>query len=527
MTIAKRLILTLSIALLALILVGGVGLWRLKQAQERFEYVQVNILPSINELHAAKDDLATLRRLNYRYFISTEEAARATILQSIATTDASLTKHIATYERDDISDDTDRKMLETDKAGFAAFRSARQTFFDKIKGGEMDSARPMLLDGGAVNDSAVTLSSAFDRHADYNSKLSTDLRNNNTAAYEQAFWTLATGIVLVLLLAGALGAHLYRLITAGLNGIQRTLQHVSESLDLTDHAKVTRLDEIGHTATAFNSLLVRVAEVIGEVRSAAGSVSVASKQIASGNVDLSARTEEQAASLEETAASMEELTSTVRQNTDSARQASGLAAGAAEISERGNQVVGRMVATMSDISDSSSKIVDITSVIEGIAFQTNILALNAAVEAARAGEQGRGFAVVASEVRSLAQRAAAAAKEIKTLIEKSVETIQEGSTQAGDVGRTTDEARQAVRRVADIIGEISAASEEQGRGIEQVNQAVTQMDEVTQQNAALVEQAAAAAQSLEQQAQRLNQMVSVFTVERIGAHAGGARALLH
>ncbi|HTJ95383.1 MAG TPA: methyl-accepting chemotaxis protein, partial [Pararobbsia sp.] len=301
-------------------------------------------------------------------------------------------------------------------------------------------------------------------------------------------------------------------ITGGLNRIQGTFQHVSQTLDLTNKAHVERMDEIGITATAFNTLLTRVEEVVGMVRMSASSVSVASRQIAAGNVDLSSRTEEQAASLEETAASMEELTTTVKQNTDSARQASTLASNATQTSDKGNQVVERMVLTMNEITASSSKIAEITALIEGIAFQTNILALNAAVEAARAGEQGRGFAVVATEVRTLAQRSSAAAKEIKELIDKSVAAIGRGASEAHEVGHATLEAKQAVRRVADIIGEIAAASEEQSRGIEQVNHAVSQMDEVTQQNAALVEEAAAAAQSLEEQASKLNELVSVFTV---------------
>jgi len=223
---------------------------------------------------------------------------------------------------------------------------------------------------------------------------------------------------------------------------------------------------------------------------------------------------------------MEELTSTVKQNTESARQASVLAVDASEIADRGNQVVERMVGTMNNISTSSTKIAEITTLIEGIAFQTNILALNAAVEAARAGEQGRGFAVVASEVRNLAQRSSAAAKEIKDLIETSVAAIQVGSNEAEQVGQTTGEIRQAVKRVADIIGEIASASEEQGRGIEQVNQAVGQMDQVTQQNAALVEEAAAAAQSLEEQAMKLKQTVAIFKVQSTGAETRrGADAL--
>ncbi|HKB52491.1 MAG TPA: methyl-accepting chemotaxis protein, partial [Ramlibacter sp.] len=236
----------------------------------------------------------------------------------------------------------------------------------------------------------------------------------------------------------------------------------------------------------------------------------ASGQIASGNQDLSQRTEEQASSLEETAASMEELTGTVKQNADNARQANQLAQSASAVAEQGGAVVGEVVTTMDAINTASKKIVDIISVIDGIAFQTNILALNAAVEAARAGEQGRGFAVVATEVRNLAQRSAAAAKEIKGLIDDSVGKVSTGTELVSRAGQTMDEVVSSIKRVTDIMGEIAAASQEQTRGIEQVNQAITQMDQVTQQNAALVEEASAAAQSMREQAGSLVEAVSVF-----------------
>ncbi|VVE51022.1 Methyl-accepting chemotaxis protein II [Pandoraea iniqua] len=251
-------------------------------------------------------------------------------------------------------------------------------------------------------------------------------------------------------------------------------------------------------------------QMIGRIRSGTGAITTAAREIAEGNTDLSARTEQQAAALEETASSMEQLTSTVRQNADNARQASQLAESASSIAVRGGQVVDQVVATMEGISSSSNKVVDIISVIDGIAFQTNILALNAAVEAARAGEQGRGFAVVAGEVRTLAQRSAAAAKEIKELIEASNGRVQDGSILVAQAGQTMHDVVQAVRRVTDIMGEISAASSEQSHGIEQVSRAVTQMDEVTQQNAALVEQAAAAAASMEDQAHQLDAAVAAF-----------------
>ena len=303
-----------------------------------------------------------------------------------------------------------------------------------------------------------------------------------------------------------------RLIGRSLTGIQEALHYASNSLDLTKTAASLRNDEIGRTASAFNELIERVGNAIGEVRVAASAVHTAAAEIAVGNGDLSGRTEAQAASLEETAARMTQLTETVRQNADNARQANALAMRATDVADDGHSAVQGMVGTIAEISSSSSKISEITSVIEGIAFQTNILALNAAVEAARAGEQGRGFAVVASEVRSLAQRSATAAKEIKELIGTSVSMIQDGAAQAGQVGAKMGEVKQAIKQVSDIVGEIAAASDEQSRGIEQVNQAVSQMDQVTQQNAALVEESAAAAQSLDEQAVRLRDAMSVFNV---------------
>jgi methyl-accepting chemotaxis protein len=239
-------------------------------------------------------------------------------------------------------------------------------------------------------------------------------------------------------------------------------------------------------------------------------IATGSQEIALGNADLSQRTEEQASSLEETASSMQELTATVKQNAENAKQANQLALGASEVALKGGQVVGQVVTTMSSIKESSKKIVEIISVIDGIAFQTNILALNAAVEAARAGDQGRGFAVVASEVRTLAQRSAGAAKEVKLLISDSVQKVEEGTRLVDEAGKTMGEIVSAVNRVTHIMSEITAASQEQSAGIEQINQAVTQMDEVTQQNAALVEEAAAAAESMEDQAQCLARAVSVF-----------------
>jgi methyl-accepting chemotaxis protein-1 (serine sensor receptor) len=358
------------------------------------------------------------------------------------------------------------------------------------------------------------------------SKLQED---ESKAEYEKAqsrydsIRNLTIGLTLsATLIASLIGFVVTRSITRQIGGepdyASDVVRQVAEG-NLTVQVHVSSGDTTSLLA-ALKGMVNRLSELVGDVRNTTESITTASQEIAQGNADLSQRTEEQASSLEETASSMEELTSTVRQNAENARQANQLASNASDIAVKGGQVVGDVVHTMASISESSRKIVDIISVIEGIAFQTNILALNAAVEAARAGEQGRGFAVVAGEVRNLAQRSAAAAKEIKTLIDDSVGKVDAGSRQVDQAGATMTEIVQAVKRVTDIMAEIAAASNEQGAGIEQVNGAITQMDEVTQQNAALVEEAAAAAEAMQEQAKELYSAVGIFRV------VGGKEAAL-
>jgi methyl-accepting chemotaxis protein len=327
--------------------------------------------------------------------------------------------------------------------------------------------------------------------------------------YTVVLWSTLAISAAVLVVAALAGLSLVRSITGGIDVAVKVAQTVAAG-DLGSQVVVDRRDEIGTLLAALQQMNGSLVAIVGDVRQASESIATGSAQIAHGNADLSQRTEEQASNLEQTAASMEQLTATVKHNADTARRASELAEGASSVAARGGEVVGQVVTTMDGITDSSRRIADIIGVIDGIAFQTNILALNAAVEAARAGEQGRGFAVVASEVRSLAQRSATAAKEIKVLIGESVGKVENGTRLVADAGRTMGDIVDQVQRVSTLIAEISDASGEQSRGIGQIGDAVAQLDQVTQQNAALVEESAAAAESLKVQADGLARTVATF-----------------
>ena len=354
-----------------------------------------------------------------------------------------------------------------------------------------------------------------------------EVRAKEAAEQASSVYQTSRSFMLALVLGSvaaglSLGALITRGLTRQLGGEPAYAARIAGAIaegDLTVEI-ATRNGDSASLLFAMKTMRDKLVGIVSQVRAGTDTITTASSEIAQGNLDLSSRTEEQASSLEETASSMEELTSTVRQNADNARQANTLAGAASDVASKGGAVVGQVVQTMESINASSRKIVDIISVIDGIAFQTNILALNAAVEAARAGEEGRGFAVVAAEVRNLAQRSASAANEIKALIGDSVEQVEIGSKLVRDAGLTMDEVVGSVRRVADIMQEITAASSEQSAGIEQVNMAIVQMDQVTQQNAALVEQAAAAAESMQDQATALNEVVSVFRLS--GTHAAQA-----
>ena len=391
-------------------------------------------------------------------------------------------------------------------------RKAEQGLTDELKAEVTAKLVPELNKYLATIEQVVAYQDALFKTA--NTRIDQAYADSRASLIGLGLLALACGI--------GLGLWLTRSITRPLARAVGLAQQVASG-DLTADIRVSSTDEVGVLLCALKDMNTSLLKTVNEVRSGTETIVTASQQIAAGNLDLSARTEQQASSLEETASSMEELTSTVRQNADNARQANTLAQNASGIATRGGEVVSQVVDTMASINASSKKIADIIAVIDGIAFQTNILALNAAVEAARAGEQGRGFAVVASEVRNLAQRSAAAAKEIRGLITDSVGKVETGGQLVAQAGATMQEIVQGITRVTDIMSEIASASAEQTLGIEQVNAAITQMDDVTQQNAALVEEAAAAASSLEDQAASLAQLVSTFKLDGAPARPHAAQ----
>ncbi len=417
------------------------------------------------------------------------------------------------------------KQIEAIEADFNKFYASGKVMAEAYINEGMDAGN-LLMKGtdqiAGFDKDSETISAGLAKFREQQVSDANKITAGALSAASSTMFVMIWGCLASILIAAIFGIWIVRSILRQLGGeLAYAAEVVSRIADGDLTAQVqTRASDNSSMLFALKVMVDKLTGIVSGVRSSTDAITTAAQQVAAGNSDLSQRTEEQASSLEETASSMEELTSTVRQNAENARQANQLATNASDIAVKGGQVVNEVVHTMASISTSSKKIVDIISVIEGIAFQTNILALNAAVEAARAGEQGRGFAVVATEVRNLAQRSAAAAKEIKTLIGDSVDKVDAGSRQVDQAGATMNEIVSAVKRVTDIMAEIAAASSEQSTGIEQVNQAITQMDEVTQQNAALVEEAAAAAESMQEQANGLYVAVSVF---KLGETKGGAR----
>lgn len=526
LTVGKRLAFLIIVSAIGLVSIAATGLLQMNHVHDTAGFAQVNVVPSILVLDKAQDSFMTVRARTFQSLLVTDATKKAQLLQEAREKRAELDAHLKEYEPL-IADQKDKDLLAEGRARLAAFDATREQLLNSAAAGNDSQINGTALQNFV--DAAKQVNNALMDHRAYNVKLADDGAAEARTTMTSARFTLAIMAGITLTIVILLGAWMTRSLLRQLGAEPGNLAEVAKQIaggDLTALIHVPANDRAS-VLFAVGTMRDSLTDIVKRVQVATDAIATGASEIASGNQDLSSRTEEQAASLEETAASMEELTATVRQNTDNAQQASTLANNASDVVRKGSEAVDKVVNTMTDISDSSSRIADITGIIEGIAFQTNILALNAAVEAARAGEQGRGFAVVASEVRSLAQRSSSAAKEIKELIATSVQKIQDGSSLAGNAGKTMTEVTHAITRVTDIMGEIASASIEQNRGIEQVNQAITQMDEVTQQNAALVEEAAAASKSLEEQGSKLTEAVAFFKVDRsqasnaVSAQAGG------
>jgi methyl-accepting chemotaxis protein-1 (serine sensor receptor) len=507
LTIKLRLIATMAVMGVMLAIGGAMGIYGVSTSNAVVQGIFNNQLPSVEYIGSSRIQFLRARTALDRAIAHPEYPdAAQTIKRSedfIANANENWAKYLALPQTPDEKVISDEVVLVREKylkEGFApmlaAIKAGNKEEADNIN---MKLVQPLF---SAYSDKIVTLS-------EYQFKSSAEQIKESQKAFTIFVWVDIVGVLGGLSLVFLSAFFLLRAISNPLNFLLEQFEAIGNG-DLSHQIKPKSNDEMGQLLAGLENMRQSLVQTVTVVRQGSASIAVSSAEIASGNMDLSSRTENQAASLEETASSMEELTSTVQQNADNARQANTLALKASDVASKGGQVVGDVVHTMSSIKESSRKIVDIIGVIDGIAFQTNILALNAAVEAARAGEQGRGFAVVATEVRNLAQRSAGAAKEIKELINDSVEKVDVGSRLVDDAGRTMDDIVVSIKGVADIMAEITAASAEQSDGISQVNLAITNMDEATQQNAALVEQAAAAAGSMEEQANNLNQAVSIF-----------------
>ncbi|WP_307721623.1 methyl-accepting chemotaxis protein [Zemynaea arenosa] len=516
MSIGQRLACGFGIVIALLILLAGLSYNRMASLNREVESIIKERYPKTVAANKVKADVSEAARGMLLSLIMTDPGQVKKEMDNVAARTVGASKAI-----DELAaTTTDAKGQEILKALLPLrdkFGPIHTTFAGLIAEDRKDEA--MLKYMFSVRPLQAKYFEQLDRFVAYQNDVMADAGAGAAAVTHRT--ELLIVVLTVVAAAGSLAVAVLstRSITQPLSEAVDIARRVAEG-DLTSTIVATRSDETGQMMSALRHMNDSLIRIVAQVRGGTEAITSASSEIASGNLDLSSRTEQQAAALGQTSGSIRELTGTVQQNADNARQANQLAAQASEIAVRGGSVVAQVVDTMGSITTSSKKIVDIISVIDGIAFQTNILALNAAVEAARAGEQGRGFAVVASEVRSLAQRSAAAAKEIKTLIGDSVDKVGEGSKLVAAAGATMDEVVASVRRVTDIMGEITAASMEQSEGIAQVNTAIHAMDETTQQNAALVEEAAAAAASMQDQAAELARVVSVFKLDEVPpAHA--------
>ncbi|KQW42871.1 MULTISPECIES: methyl-accepting chemotaxis protein [unclassified Roseateles] len=518
--VGSRLGLAFAVLLALLLAMAGVGALLTKSLNHYVEYYPENILPSLRIIHQIDGGIADARRLEQQHILTDDDKDKKAIGSQLAKIREDVRQRLKDYALH-VADDEDGAWLKTVSQGVEAYLAGQEKLLKASDDSASDPTQGTAareMSAGAARSTFLPLRENVSKWWDYNERLAAATAAAAESAYRRVLliFGVASAVGLVIGVLAALA--ITRSITGPVKRASDAVKAVAGG-DLTQRLHSSSRDELGQLLTMLDEMTQNLARMVSGVRQGCDQLSVAAAEIAQGNADLSARTESQASSLEQTAASVEQMAAQIRANADNARQADQLANHASEVAGAGGVAVGEVVTTMDGISTSSRKIADIIGTIDGIAFQTNILALNAAVEAARAGEQGRGFAVVAGEVRLLAQRSAEAAKEIKSLIGDSVSKVESGSAQVLAARETIGQMVNEVRKVTDLVGEITVSSREQSEGVGQINAAVNQLDQATQQNAALVEQTAAAAESMRMQTAKLNEAVSAFRVDA-GAATG-------
>ena len=521
--VGTRLGLAFFVLLALMLAMAFVGTLLAKSINYYAEYYPENILPSLRIIHVIDGGISDARRFEQQHILTDDDKEKKAIGAQIAKARDDVRQRLKDYELL-AADDEDRGLLKAVREGAEAYFAGEEKILKASEDSASDptqgtAAREMNMAARAV---FLPLRQNVAKWWDYNEKLAGVTTASAEAAYRRVLWIFGIASLVALVIGVLAALSITRSITGPVQRASEAVKAVAAG-DLTQRLHSSSRDELGQLLTMLDEMTQNLARMVSGVRMGCDQLNVAAAEIAQGNADLSARTESQASSLEETAASVEQMAAQIKANADNARQADQLANHASEVAGAGGTAVGEVVTTMDAISTSSRKISDIIGTIDGIAFQTNILALNAAVEAARAGEQGRGFAVVAGEVRLLAQRSAEAAKEIKSLIGDSVSKVESGSAQVLAARETIGQMVNEVRKVTDLVGEITVSSREQSEGVGQINAAVSQLDQATQQNAALVEQTAAAAESMRMQTAKLSEAVAAFRVDAAApASARGA-----
>ena len=528
MTITKRVVLALAIALISFLLLGGLAIWQLQQANERFEYVQVNTFPSIQVLDEAKTDLVTIRIDAYQHGLHVDATRKMELEKAIAQADENLEKVLAKYEKDLISDNEDRRMLEADRAALKEYRVAREEFIRESRAGNMDAVRRLLMT--SLKDQAAKVRAAFGQHIDYNYKLGEKLRVENRTAYESARWMMLGVLLAAVVGCLVIGMQLVNIVRESLSGIRGTLTRVNESLDFTLRAPVLHMDEIGETATAFNALLERLQANLRSLRDGAGEVASASREMSQAAGQMSTAASAQSEASSNIAATVEEMTVSINHVGERSNEAHGHAKESGDMASKGSATISQTIVDIRNISSSvtaaatsireleaqGDRVGSVVQVIREVADQTNLLALNAAIEAARAGEQGRGFAVVADEVRKLAERTTASTQEIATTIEAmrrlsqqtaeqmegAEQLVSSSVTRADDADRAMLGIGESARVTAETVKEINDAIREQGMASNNIAVQVERIAQMAEESSSAAQQTASNAARLDDQATR-------------------------